>query len=164
MRKNPAFGSIVWFDAFLTSPYDGLNLLARHSGTPPGRRRVARRDPTSTRRSPANRILGGHAQYFDPDAFLPHPNGRYGNAGPNIMLAPGLATFDVNGSKRFQVRKGTGLEFRVEVFNLFNRANFAAPQPAVIVDGTTQVRADAGRITQTVGTPRQAQLGLRFSF
>jgi hypothetical protein len=47
------------------------------------------------------------------------------------------------------------------VFNLFNRSNFGSPAAAIFnPDGT--YNANAGRITTTVGTPRQMQLGVKF--
>jgi hypothetical protein len=53
------------------------------------------------------------------------------------------------------------LQLRFEVFNILNRANFDFPNTAIFnPDGT--YRSDAGRITSTVGTPRQVQLGLKF--
>jgi hypothetical protein len=49
------------------------------------------------------------------------------------------------------------LEFRTEFFNIFNHAQFAAPN-------TTQVSPNFGVVTSTLGNPRQVQFGLRFAF
>jgi hypothetical protein len=59
--------------------------------------------------------------------------------------------------------RGTNLQFRAEFFNLLNRANFGLPVRNVFNTNGT-VRADAGRITSTVTTARQIQLGVRFVF
>jgi len=49
------------------------------------------------------------------------------------------------------------LQFRTEIFNLFNHAQFDLPNPAV-------GNPNAGIITSIVGTPRQMQFALRLSF
>src|SRR6266705_3018199 len=49
------------------------------------------------------------------------------------------------------------LDFRTEFFNIFNHAQFAAPN-------TTQVSPNFGVVTSTLGNPRQVQFGLRFAF
>ena len=51
-------------------------------------------------------------------------------------------------------------QFRAEMFNIFNRPNFAQPS-AVVFDSAAAYVADAGRITATVGSARQIQLALR---
>jgi hypothetical protein len=49
---------------------------------------------------------------------------------------------------------------RLEVYNLFNRANFGLPQQTVFnANGT--VREDAGRITDTSTSARQIQIGAK---
>jgi hypothetical protein len=56
------------------------------------------------------------------------------------------------------------LQLRFEVFNLLDRANFALPTREIFsanADGSISYRTDAGRITSTVGTPRQMQLGAK---
>jgi hypothetical protein len=58
------------------------------------------------------------------------------------------------------------LQFRLEVFNVFNRANFAAPTRTVFA-GATQNEAPlatAGQVTRTVTSSRQVQLGAKFLF
>ncbi len=58
------------------------------------------------------------------------------------------------------------LEFRVEAFNLLNRANFGVPELRAFA-GTRDdepALATFGRITTTVTSARQVQLGVRVSF
>ena len=50
-----------------------------------------------------------------------------GNLGRNVLHGPTLAQFDLTVQKRFRIHEQTNLEFRAEMYNLFNRANFANP-------------------------------------
>jgi hypothetical protein len=64
--------------------------------------------------------------------------------------------------KNFRIGGGRRLQFRAEVFNVLNRANFGLPQ-ALVFDASGRV-PNAGEITTTVGTARQMQFGLKFEF
>ena len=111
----------------------------------------------------ANPVTGGPARYFDPTAFCLQPAGVIGNAPRNSVVGPGSATVDVMLSRSLQFAASRSLQLRLEIFNILNRANFALPQAGIFnADGT--YRSDAGRITSTVGTPRQLQLGVKFVF
>jgi outer membrane receptor protein involved in Fe transport len=108
----------------------------------------------------ANPVLGGPRQYFDPKAFCLQPAGVIGNAPRNSVIGPGSATVDLMISRSLGLGAERSAQLRIEVFNLLNRANFALPTSAIFnADGS--YRADAGRITSTVGTPRQMQLGVK---
>ncbi|MBV8205348.1 MAG: carboxypeptidase regulatory-like domain-containing protein [Acidobacteria bacterium] len=106
-------------------------------------------------------VTGSPNQWFSPQAFLaPPPNsGFYGNAGRNQFTGPGLATWDVSGVKRLQLRERFAAQFRVEVFNLLNRANFGTPN--LIVFTPSGISGTAGAITGTSTSARQMQLGLK---
>jgi hypothetical protein len=116
---------------------------------------------------PAGRPLGTPEFFYDPCAFsLPEP-GTYGNVGRMTLVGPGYANVDFGLTKNFTVREGQQLSFRTEVFNLFNHPNFRVPagnRNPVISDSSGFPRADAGRITDTVGTSRQIQFGLKYTF
>jgi outer membrane receptor protein involved in Fe transport len=108
----------------------------------------------------ANPVLGGPTQYFDPRAFCLQPAGAIGNAPRNSVIGPGSATVDMMVSRSLRFGDSRSVQLRFEVFNLLNRANFALPTAAIFnPDGS--YRTDAGRITSTVGTPRQMQLGAK---
>ncbi|HLJ24551.1 MAG TPA: carboxypeptidase-like regulatory domain-containing protein [Candidatus Acidoferrales bacterium] len=107
-------------------------------------------------------IEGGPGQYFNPNAFIqPLPN-TYGNAPRNFLQGPGLATTDVSVAKKFLFTERNNLQFRAELFNLFNRANFNNPNPVVFTSATTVLpTATAGVITSTSTSSRQVQFGLK---
>src|SRR5215467_3651143 len=106
-------------------------------------------------------ILGKPSQWFNPDAFLaPPPNsGFYGNLGRNTFTGPGLATWDFSVFKSTALRERLNLQFRAEIFNLLNRANFNTP--SLITFTPSGVSGTAGAITSTSTTSRQVQFALK---
>ena len=97
---------------------------------------------------------------------LPEP-GTYGNVGRMTIVGPGYANVDMGLTKNFAVREGQSLSFRAEFFNLLNHPNFRVPagnRNPVISDASGNARADAGRITDVIGTSRQIQFGLKYTF
>ena len=106
-------------------------------------------------------ILGKTSQWFDPNAFLaPPPNsGFYGDLGRDTFIGPGLATWDFSVLKAIAIRESLGLQFRAEIFNLLNRANFNTPN--LIVFTPSGLSGTAGAITGTSTTSRQVQFGLK---
>jgi hypothetical protein len=106
-------------------------------------------------------ILGSPNQWFNPAAFLAPPNasGFYGNLGRDTLQGPGLGTWDFSVLKATTIREGMNLQFRAELFNLLNRANFNTPNAVVFTP--SGVSPTAGLITSTSTTSRQLQFGLK---
>jgi hypothetical protein len=106
-------------------------------------------------------ILGNPNQWFNPNAFLrPPPNsGFYGDLGRDALIGPGLATWDFSTLKETSIHERLSLQFRAEIFNLLNRANFNTPN--LIVFTPSGVSGTAGAITSTSTTSRQVQFGLK---
>jgi hypothetical protein len=104
-------------------------------------------------------------QYFDPTVFMVPPDfGFIGNLGRSAVIGPGLTTIDLMFGKDFVaglMSDDFRIQFRAEVFNLLNRANFSIPSGAEVFNPDLTIRADAGRITTTRTSARQAQLGVR---
>jgi hypothetical protein len=107
-------------------------------------------------------ILGSPNQWFNPAAFLAPPNnsGFYGNLGRDTLVGPGAAAWDFSLLKETSIREKLRLQFRAEVFNLLNRANFNTPNAVVFTPAG--VSPTAGVITSTSTTSRQIQFGLKF--
>jgi len=61
--------------------------------------------------------------------------------------------------KDTRIRERLNLQFRSEIFNLLNRANFN--QPNAVVFTPSGVSPTAGVITSTSTTSRQVQFGLK---
>src|SRR5713101_5954413 len=106
-------------------------------------------------------ILGGPNQYFNPNAFIQPLPGTYGDVGRNILQAQGLTETDLSLTRLFSFSERLHLQFRTEVFNLFNHTNFNAPNPVVYASATGGPSPTAGVITATSTTSRQIQFGLK---
>jgi hypothetical protein len=94
-------------------------------------------------------------RWFNTDAFAvlsPAPR-AFGDAGVGIMRGPGFATFDFTLAKSFAIGGRRSLQFRAEVFNAFNRANFGPPNIARDSTGFGQIL--------TAGPARIVQFGLK---
>ena len=118
---------------------------------------------------PENAVLGRPEQWFDPNAFVLQPAGTFGNTGRGDFVGPNLRTLDVALTKTAAWAAGGGtrrVEIRLEAFNLLNRANFGVPELRAFAgtrDGEP-VLATLGRISSTVTSARQIQLGVRVGF
>jgi hypothetical protein len=95
-------------------------------------------------------------QWYDPAAFEV-PSFSYGDFPRNSLRTSHVATADASLFKNFLLKEQLALNFRAEVFNIFNIQNYGAPDTAIGDPG-------AGQITSNVLPPRQIQLGLHLSF
>ncbi len=133
----------------------------------------------------ANPYLNNDRNLLNPAAFsIPLP-GTFGDLPRNALRGPNFRQVDFILNKRFPITETVRLEFRTEVFNLFNRANFALPSSALNVGlptlggsglqpGQAYTQSSAGStfglLRQTVertvglGTNRQIQFAMRLSF
>jgi hypothetical protein len=107
------------------------------------------------------RILGSVDQWFDPSVFV--AGGTFGNLGRNVVIGPAFHNTDLAITKTVPLPKHGRLQFRGDVFDLFNHANFGPPGNVV---GTPTF----GRITRTrlptgeAGSSRQIQLAVKISY
>jgi Carboxypeptidase regulatory-like domain/TonB dependent receptor-like, beta-barrel len=116
-------------------------------------------------------LAGGRR--FNPAAFdgaTPLAQGRQGTLGRNVLRGFSANQVDVALRREFKLTEVMKLQFRLDAFNLFNRANFA--NPAGILTS-----ANFGRATQMlssalgglsplyqIGGPRSLQLALKLQF
>jgi hypothetical protein len=106
--------------------------------------------------------------WLNPYAFTTPANGTWGNAGRDILRAPGIWQADTSLEKRFPIGERSAISFRADVFNIFNRAQIGNPSvkwtnPSA---GTTFGQITTPYTTSAIGTgtPRQMQFMLRYSF
>jgi len=116
-------------------------------------------------------IVGSPNEWYNPNMFTLQPTGTIGTVGRDSLTGPGLATWDINVNKDTHLRwlgeQGV-LQFRAEVFNLLNKANFGLPN-ATAFSGTAgdlveKPLATAGVISTTSTDPREFQFSLKLIF
>ncbi len=81
----------------------------------------------------------------------------YGSEGRNLLHGPGLFNIDYSLFKSFPIKERLKLQFRAELFNIFNHPNFNNPASSF---GT----ASFGNITSTSTNNREIQFGLKLMF
>ena len=108
--------------------------------------------------------------FFNASAFV-NPNlvpaGVYGNSGRGILSGPAFANTDFSVLRDFTLRESLKLQFRAEMFNVFNQVNFNLPNAyanASALSSTGQLMNGGtfGQIQSTISsTGRQIQLALK---
>jgi len=123
---------------------------------------------------------GPKEQFLNPDAFTltDFQLGTFGNSPRGVCLGPGFFQTDLAFYKNFQITVRVKAQFRFEIFNVFNRANFTGVNvnlnpTTLTLDTGSQSTATrivdftpSGSFGQATGTrdPRQAQFGFKILF
>ena len=93
-----------------------------------------------------------------------------GNAGRNIMIGPGITSLDFSVFKNNHIRRiseNFNVQFRVEIFNILNHANFApptTPDNSDIFDSSGADTGVAGLLSRTTTTAREIQFAIKIIF
>jgi hypothetical protein len=74
-----------------------------------------------------NPYLTNDRLILNPAAFATPAPGTFGNVPRNFLRGHGFRQFDVVLNKRIRFSESKNLEFRTEIFNLFNHTNFDVP-------------------------------------
>jgi hypothetical protein len=103
--------------------------------------------------------------FFNTCAFADPALGSFGNVRRNSVQGPGYQIWDFSLFKNFSVSERTKLEFRAELFNVFNHPNlqFAKSGPQNSINTTTFGTPQFGFLT-AARDPRQIQFALKLSF
>jgi hypothetical protein len=124
-------------------------------------------------------VTGNPNDWFNVTMFDLPPLGHMGTAGRGIFTGPGLQDLDfsINKDTKLAFLGEAGvLQFRAEIFNIMNHANFSAPntelsgspeapgQISTNPAAPTAALPTAGTITSTNTPSRQVQLSLRVIF
>jgi len=97
-----------------------------------------------------------YTNYLNPLAFTSAPPGTYSQLHPNTITNPASFQNDMALTRSFAVGEGRTLQFRWEVFNVFNHVNFGPPTSSLN-------SSNFGKIT-TAGDPRIMQFAGKFEF
>jgi hypothetical protein len=105
------------------------------------------------------------------------PGATIGTVGRNSLRGPAFFQFDLSGMKNFAITERVTMQFRADIFNIFNHPNFTNPDGGIcqsVGAGTCTPNPTFGRVPGTIadadgtqiggGTSRQTQLSLRFTF
>jgi outer membrane receptor protein involved in Fe transport len=119
--------------------------------------------------NPDDLVTGDPNRYFDPSGFVLPEQGTFGNAGRNSLTGPSFAMTNLSLVKNTRVGalgSGGQVQFRFEIFNVLNHANFATPDRVVFAAASASDAplATAGRITRTITSARQLQFGVKLLF
>ena len=93
-----------------------------------------------------------NAQWIDLNSFADPAPGTFGTSRRNRYFGPGYADVDLSVFKETKIRERASIQFRAEMFNLFNRANFAPPGGGSVnpAGGNIAVGGDAS-LNDTIG-------------
>jgi hypothetical protein len=96
-------------------------------------------------------------QWFDTSCFASPLNFEFGNYEIGQVRGPRFINTDFSLFKRTSLGSNRSVEFRLEAFNVFNKAHFSNPNDRL-------GNANFGRISGTRFPSREIQLGARFLF
>ena len=88
----------------------------------------------------------------------------FGDVPRNFLRGPGTWQSDWALSRRFPITERTQLQFRAEVFNIFNKAQFANPDGLISAADFGRVYLPLNTTPIGTGTPRQFQFLLKLQF
>lgn len=115
----------------------------------------------------SHKIVDGVVTWFSPTAFVDPPAGQYGTERRNQFYNPGYSDVDLSVFKNTPITERVNTQFRVEMYNLFNRTNYApvgAPQAGeTAVIGSTIGTFD-GAPGIGPGEPFNTQFALKIIF
>jgi hypothetical protein len=117
----------------------------------------------------------GYFVNWTPTSFTPSANGAFGDSERNDLHGPGFSDVDFSVFKNTKITERISAQFRVEMFNLFNRLNLAAPGDGFCTDTGNGQYPDACAIGATIGAnygapgigpgePFNTQLALKIIF
>ncbi len=120
--------------------------------------RGSRRDRPNIIGNPSLGSAANAKTWWNKAAFaLPEP-GTFGNAGPGSLTGPGYFASDLSLMKKITLTENKDMQFRWEIFNLFNQTNFGPEPPVANFSSST-----FGTIGSALPS-RQMQLALKFTF
>jgi hypothetical protein len=110
--------------------------------------------PLNVNHNPRNNPLAFNTQLFSPNAL-----GTFGNSSRRFFYGPGIDNYDMALRKTTRITESASLEFRFEMFNTFNHAQFDG---AASVDGNRD-NATFGQILKSQ-PGRVSQVAIKFLF
>jgi len=92
-----------------------------------------------------HKLVNGTEFWINPASFTDGPTGTFrGASGRNQVFGPGYESVDLSVFKTGTIHEFIKIEFRAELFNIFNHINFAPPLN--VADGSS-----LGQLYDTIG-------------
>jgi hypothetical protein len=108
---------------------------------------------------------------LNPNAFTVPAAGQQGTEGRHDISGFGLTQVDLSLARQFLLTERLHLQFRTDVFNLFNHPNFTNPEALIgsdprFLESQSMLNQGLGGLNPLFqeGGPRSLQLSLRFTF
>ncbi len=108
---------------------------------------------------------GDPFNYIQLNCFAFPALGQLGNLGRNTLRGPGIDEFDASLFKNWPMfHERSSLQFRVEAFNVLNKANFMAPKTKIFNGSGVPIQTAGILPSPTATTEREIQLALKFTW
>jgi hypothetical protein len=80
------------------------------------------------------------------------------------LVGPGFVNFNFSIFKNFSITERWKLQFRTEIFNIFNHTNLGLPNPSTDLTGGGQITSTVNQAQFTAQTSRLVQFALKLTF
>jgi hypothetical protein len=112
--------------------------------------------------------IGRGNAYFDPLAFKPVTEARFGTAPWRVLRGPGVANWDLGVFRQFALPRSANVQLRIEAFNVLDSQWFMNPGGNVSnlrlnPDGSVRDLNGFAEVTESTNE-RQVRIGLRFGW
>jgi hypothetical protein len=104
------------------------------------------------------------ANWINAAAFSTPASQTFGNLGRNAFRAPGISQLDLGLSKYVSITERMSIRLRADAFNVFNRAQFGAPNADVSASNFGIITTTISNYATGRGTPREFQLSAKIIF
>jgi len=152
-----------WQLAGITTMYTGALLSPSYSNADPTYTNVFSGRPDRLKDGNLDGVdmrdlIKARQPVLDLSAFALPQTGRgfYGNSARYILVGPGNATWNMGVHKNWKLAERAQMQFRWELFNAFNRANFSNPN--------TNIQGGSFGLITTAGSGRSMLFGLRLDY
>jgi hypothetical protein len=110
--------------------------------------------------------LNNGTNYLNPAAFSRPAVGKFGSLGRGVIRMPSRKNVDFSVNKNWKIGERYGIQFRTEIFNVFNHVNFVSLETSDLGFGNSAasgLSGNFGRFNKDAG-PREIQFGFKFTF
>jgi hypothetical protein len=90
--------------------------------------------------------------------------GTFGDLGRNGLRVSGISQLDLGLARDVSISERAKVRFRADAFNVFNRAQYAAPNAKLSQVNFGEITATISNYARGRGTPREIKLSATFSF